>query len=117
MLISFLRTVVLYLLLIVTVRLMGKRQIGEMEPAEFVVTMLLANLAAIPMQDSAIPLLSGLVPLHCWLGIKPSCLPTEIIHSETGFADINCTNFGEMKVLSASSNFSWSVLLYADSPC
>ena len=44
MLISFLRTVVLYLLLIVTVRLMGKRQIGEMEPAEFVVTMLLANL-------------------------------------------------------------------------
>ena len=50
MLISFLRTVVLYLLLIVTVRLMGKRQIGEMEPAEFVVTMLLANLAAIPMQ-------------------------------------------------------------------
>lgn len=39
MLISFLRTVVLYLLLIVTVRLMGKRQIGEMEPAEFVVTM------------------------------------------------------------------------------
>ena len=42
MLISFLRTVVLYLLLIVTVRLMGKRQIGEMEPAEFVVTMLLA---------------------------------------------------------------------------
>ena len=63
MLISFLRTVVLYLLLIVTVRLMGKRQIGEMEPAEFVVTMLLANLAAIPMQDSAIPLLSGLVPI------------------------------------------------------
>ena len=68
MLISFLRTVVLYLLLIVTVRLMGKRQIGEMEPAEFVVTMLLANLAAIPMQDSAIPLLSGLVPILVILG-------------------------------------------------
>ena len=70
MLISFLRTVVLYLLLIVTVRLMGKRQIGEMEPADFVVTMLLANLAAIPMQDSAIPLLSGLVPILVILGLE-----------------------------------------------
>ncbi len=70
MLISFLRTVVLYLLLIVTVRLMGKRQIGEMEPAEFVVTMLLANLAAIPKQDSAIPLLSGLVPILVILGLE-----------------------------------------------
>ena len=53
-----------------TVRLMGKRQIGEMEPAEFVVTMLLANLAAIPMQDSAIPLLSGLVPILVILGLE-----------------------------------------------
>ena len=51
MLISYLRTLILYLLLIITVRLMGKRQIGQMEPSEFVVTMLLANLAAIPMQD------------------------------------------------------------------
>ena len=49
---------------------MGKRQIGEMEPAEFVVTMLLANLAAIPMQDSAIPLLSGLVPILVILGLE-----------------------------------------------
>lgn len=63
MFISFIRTIVLYLVLIFTVRLMGKRQIAEMEPAEFVVTMLLANLAAVPMQDNAIPLLSGLVPI------------------------------------------------------
>lgn len=51
MLLSYLRTICLYLVLILVVRLMGKRQIGEMEPAEFVVTMLIANLAAIPMQD------------------------------------------------------------------
>ena len=49
---SYVRTIALYLVLIVCVRLMGKRQIGEMEPAEFVVTMLVANLAAIPMQDA-----------------------------------------------------------------
>ena len=48
---SYFRTLLLYLVLILVVRLMGKRQIGEMEPAEFVVTMLVANLAAIPMQD------------------------------------------------------------------
>ena len=70
MLISFLRTLILYIVLVLTVRLMGKRQIGEMEPAEFVVTMLIANLAAIPMQDSAIPLLSGLVPILVILGLE-----------------------------------------------
>ena len=59
MIMSYVRTIALYLVLIVCVRLMGKRQIGEMEPTEFVVTMLLANLAAIPMQDGAIPLYSG----------------------------------------------------------
>ena len=63
MLLSFLRAVILYLVLIAVVRFMGKRQIGQMEPSEFVVTMLVANLASIPMQDGGIPLLSGLVPI------------------------------------------------------
>lgn len=70
MLLSYLRTIVLYLILILVVRVMGKRQIGEMEPAEFVVTMLIANLAAIPMQDVGIPLLSGLVPIITVLGVE-----------------------------------------------
>ena len=64
------RTLLLYIVLVLTVRLMGKRQIGEMEPSEFVVTMLIANLAAIPMQDTAIPLFSGLVPILVILGIE-----------------------------------------------
>lgn len=70
MILSYLRTLFLYLVLIFAVRLMGKRQIGEMEPAEFVVTMLVANLAAIPMQDGAIPLYSGLVPILTVLGLE-----------------------------------------------
>ena len=70
MLISFLRTFLLYIVLVLSVRLMGKRQIGEMEPAEFVVTMLLANLAAIPMQDNGIALFSGLVPILVILGLE-----------------------------------------------
>jgi len=70
MLLSYARTVVLYLVLIAVIRLMGKRQIGEMEPAEFVVTMLVANLASIPMQDGGIPLYSGLVPILTVLGVE-----------------------------------------------
>lgn len=70
MILSYFRTLFLYLVLIFAVRLMGKRQIGEMEPAEFVVTMLVANLAAIPMQDGAIPLYSGLVPILTVLGME-----------------------------------------------
>lgn len=70
MILSYLRTMVLHLLLILVIRLMGKRQIGQMEPSEFVVTMLVANLATIPMQDSAIPLLAGMVPILSVLGVE-----------------------------------------------
>jgi len=70
LLISYLRTVFLYLVLIFSIRLMGKRQIGQMEASEFVVTMLVANLASIPMQDGAIPLYSGLVPILVVLGME-----------------------------------------------
>ena len=70
MLISLIRSIFLYLVLILVVRLMGKRQIGEMEPSEFVVTMLIANLAAVPMQDNAISLFSGLVPILAVLGLE-----------------------------------------------
>ena len=70
MLLSYIRTVFLYLVLITVVRIMGKRQIGQMEPAEFVVTMLVANLASIPMQDGGIPLYSGLVPILTVLGVE-----------------------------------------------
>ena len=70
MILSYIRTVVLYLVLIAVIRLMGKRQIGQMEASEFVVTMLVANLAAIPMQDGAIPLYSGAVPILVVLGME-----------------------------------------------
>lgn len=70
MILSYIRTIVLYTVLIAVIRGMGKRQIGEMEPSEFVVTMLVANLAAIPMQDGGIPLFSGLVPILTVLGME-----------------------------------------------
>lgn len=70
MLLSYVRTILLYLILVGVIRMMGKRQIGEMEASEFVVTMLVANLAAIPMQDGGIPLFSGLVPILTVLGAE-----------------------------------------------
>lgn len=70
MLISYLRTILFYLVLIFSVRLMGKRQIGQMAPSEFVVTMLVANLASIPVQNQGIPLYSGLVPILTVLGAE-----------------------------------------------
>ena len=82
MLLSYLRTAVLYLVLILSIRLMGKRQIGQMEASEFVVTMLVANLASIPMQDGAIPLYSGLVPILTVLGLE-LVLSGLILHSVT----------------------------------
>ena len=54
--ISFLRTFILYIMIIAALRLMGKRQIGELEPSELVVTILISELAAIPMQDVTVPL-------------------------------------------------------------
>ena len=70
MILSFLRTIILYLVLIAAMRCLGKRQIGQLEPSEFVVAMLIADLASIPMQNSGIPLLSGLVPILTVLGLE-----------------------------------------------
>ncbi len=57
------RTVLFYFALIAVIRLLGKRQVGQMEPSEFVVTMLIANLAAVPLEDWEIPIWGGLVPM------------------------------------------------------
>ena len=57
----FLRTAVIFVALLVVMRLMGKRQIGEMQPFELVITLLIAELACIPMADTSIPLLYGIV--------------------------------------------------------
>ena len=57
------RTILFYFALIAVVRLMGKRQVGQMEPSEFVVTMLIANLAAVPLEELDTPVWGGLLPM------------------------------------------------------
>ena len=70
MLTIFIRAVVLYLILIGVIRLLGKRQLGQLEPSEVAVTMLIADLAAYPMQDENIPFFNGLVPILAVLGME-----------------------------------------------
>jgi len=61
------RTIILYLFIIVGIRMMGKRQVGELEPSELVMSLIIADLASVPMQDYGIPLLTGLLPIWlCW---------------------------------------------------
>ena len=57
------RTLLFYFALIAVVRLLGKRQVGQLEPSEFVVTMLIANLASVPLEDWEIPVWGGLIPM------------------------------------------------------
>ncbi len=57
------RTAIIFITLFVVMRLMGKRQIGEMQPYEFVITLIIAELACIPMEDNSIPLLYGIVSI------------------------------------------------------
>lgn len=66
---AFFRTIILYLLLIAGLRLTGKRQIGELEPIELVLTMLLSDLASVPMQDFDSPLINGVVPILTLLAL------------------------------------------------
>lgn len=73
MVIAFTRTVILYALIIVGIRLMGKKQVGELEPTELVFAMLISDLAAVPMQDFGIPLLFGLIPIVTLLAITMPC--------------------------------------------
>ena len=59
----FIRTLIIFTVLVVVVRLMGKRQIGEMQPFEFIVTLIIADLACVPMADVSIPIIYGIVAL------------------------------------------------------
>lgn len=79
MFVVFIRAVILYLLLIFSVRLMGKRQIGELQPSELAVTILISNIATLPVEDTGLPLLTGIIPIitlasldviMSWLGLK-----------------------------------------------
>ncbi|WP_294348747.1 DUF421 domain-containing protein [uncultured Clostridium sp.] len=70
MFIVFIRTAILYTLVVIVMRIMGKRQIGELQPYEFVITIMISDLASLPMQDTRFPLLLGIIPIITLLFLK-----------------------------------------------
>lgn len=58
-----LRALILFLIVFISVRLMGKRELGQLQPYEFVIAIMIANLASVPMADTGIPILHGIVPI------------------------------------------------------
>jgi uncharacterized membrane protein YcaP (DUF421 family) len=63
MILVIIRTLILYLAVVVLLRIMGKRQIGQLQPFELVVIIMISELAAIPMQNTGIPIINGLIPI------------------------------------------------------
>lgn len=63
MFVTLVRTLLLYLLIVVGLRIMGKRQLGELQPSELVVTILVSNIATLPIEDTNVPLLGGIIPI------------------------------------------------------
>lgn len=63
MLITFVRAIILYIVVLIVMRLMGKREIGQLQPFEFVISIMIADLASIPMSEVGIPISNGIIPI------------------------------------------------------
>lgn len=63
MLITFFRAIVLYILVLIVMRLMGKREIGQLQPFELAISIMIADLASIPMTDTGVPISNGIIPI------------------------------------------------------
>ena len=70
MAVSVLRCVTLYFSVVLSVRIMGKRQIGELQPSELVITIMISELAALPLQDLNMPLIWGIMPMFLMVGLE-----------------------------------------------
>lgn len=70
MFIVLIRTIILYSLVVLVIRLMGKSQVGELQPYELVITIMISDLASLPMQDTRLPLLLGIIPIITLLLVK-----------------------------------------------
>jgi uncharacterized membrane protein YcaP (DUF421 family) len=70
LLVVFLRSLVLYIVVIIAMRIMGKRQIGQLQPFELAVAIMISELASVPMQNTGIPLINGIIPIMTMLAAQ-----------------------------------------------
>ncbi len=131
--IVFIRAIILYIIVIASVRVMGKRQIGELQPSELVITILVSNIATLPLEDLNIPLIMGILPvlsLVCfevimsWLTLKSRKLrhiisgkPKVIIHDgildQTVMKDLRYSVDDIMTALRSNNVFDLNNVQYA----
>lgn len=81
MLVTFTRSIFLYIIVLAVMRLMGKREIGQLQPFELVISIMIADLAATPMSNSGIPITNGIIPI---LGLL-------VMHLIISFANLKST--------------------------
>ena len=72
MIIVLIRTIILYLIVVITMRLMGKKQIGQLQPFELATAIMISELASFPMQDTTLPLMHGVIPIVTLLILQVS---------------------------------------------
>ena len=131
--IMLLRSVIIYICVLVVIRLMGKRQIGEMQPFEFVATLIIADLACIPMAELSVPLIHGIVPivtlliihfLICFLSRKfvfarylltgkPAIVVSPKGINYKGLKELNMTLDDLLELMRGCSVFNFSEIAYA----
>ena len=89
MLVNLIRTIVLYLLVLLVMRLMGKREIGQLQLFELVISIMIADLASIPMSDVGVPIFNGIIPI---LGLL-------VMHLLISFCILKVLNLEELFVV------------------
>ena len=67
MLVTYIRSIVLYVIVLIVTRLMGEREIGQLQPFEFVISIMIADLATIPMSEIGVPIFDGIIPIFSLL--------------------------------------------------
>lgn len=88
MLITFFRAILLYILVLIVMRLMGKREIGQLQPFELAISIMIADLASIPMTDTGVPISNGIIPI---LGLLVMHLIISIINMKSiGAREVIC---------------------------
>ncbi len=70
MTITFIRSVIIYIFVVMAVRIMGKRQVGELNPHELVITILISAIATVPLEDNAMPLANSLIPILIFISLE-----------------------------------------------
>ncbi len=94
MLIVFIRGIVLYILVIFSARLMGKRQLGELSPAELVITILISNIATLTMEEPQVPLVMGIIPI-----LTLVCLDVTVSYITLKFRSVRRAVSGQPRVI------------------